>query len=355
MEPFLSIIIPVYKIKEEYLRACLDSLEAQSMPGFQIIMVDDGSPDKCGGICDEYASGDKRIRVIHQKNAGVSVARNNGIKAADTEWITFVDPDDWVEPDYISILHEAISGNTADIYLFDYYQEFDSRQKVKHLMDCSGMLNKEWTHNLQAAPFNLMVVDDKPFEYETNTIWNKMYRASLIREHTLEFVPEAHKGQDVIFNAECLQLTDRFYYIRSALYHYRYLQESVTNRFNPRVMYYNEVAFKHYESIIKKYMLPEEFREACQARIVTRLYSCMRLYYFHEKNTVDTRTVNAELDAVLDRYPYNEALKKVDSSRLTGSQKVFVFFLKKRKYGILRMLVRGRQILKNARGAKLKK
>lgn len=94
MTPFLSIIIPIYKIKESYLRECLDSLLAQDMRDFQIIAVDDGSPDQSGDICDEYAQKDERVIVIHQENAGVSVARNAGIKAATTEWITFVDPDD---------------------------------------------------------------------------------------------------------------------------------------------------------------------------------------------------------------------------------------------------------------------
>ena len=107
MTPFLSIIIPIYKIKESYLRECFDSLLAQDMKDFQIIAVDDGSPDQSGDICDEYAQKDERVIVIHQENAGVSVARNTGIKAATTEWITFVDPDDWVESNHVSILYNA--------------------------------------------------------------------------------------------------------------------------------------------------------------------------------------------------------------------------------------------------------
>ena len=111
MTPFLSIIIPIYKIKEEYLRTCFESLLAQDYSDFQIIAVDDGSPDHSGAICDEYARKDSRVVVIHQKNAGVSVARNNGIKEANTEWITFVDPDDWVEPTHVSTLYNAQKQN----------------------------------------------------------------------------------------------------------------------------------------------------------------------------------------------------------------------------------------------------
>ena len=158
-----------------------------------------------------------------------------------------------------------------------------------------------------------------------------MYRTSLLKDNDMWFVPKARKGQDVIFNAECLQLTDKYFYIHKALYHYRYLQESVTNRFNEKAQYYNEVAFENYERIINKFLLSEEYWNAYYARVVTRL-----------------------LDDTLDKYPYCDALKKVDGSCLTKSQKVFVYFLKKRNYGMLKFLVDGRIWLKNIKGARLK-
>ena len=184
MTPFLSIIIPIYKIKESYLRECFDSLLAQDMKDFQIIAVDDGSPDQSGDICDEYAQKDERVIVIHQENAGVSVARNAGIKAASTEWITFVDPDDWVESNHVSTLYNAQKKyNDFDIFWFDYVQEFDGKSNVKYLKNSSGVLDKEWVHNLKIAPFNFLSINGRAYEYETNTIWNKMYRASLLKDN----------------------------------------------------------------------------------------------------------------------------------------------------------------------------
>lgn len=355
MEPFLSIIIPIYKIKEEYLRECFESLLAQSNDNFRIIAVDDGSPDRCGEICDEYAKKDDRFFVIHQKNAGVSVARNNGIRAVTTEWVTFIDPDDWVEPNHVSTLYNAqrIHSN-MDIFWFDYIQEFDGKTNVKHLKKDSGIFDEIWIHNLRMAPFNFLIVDGKAYEYETNTIWNKMYRTELLKNNEMWFEPKARKGQDVIFNAECLQLTDKYFYIHKALYHYRYLQESVTNRFSEKVQYYNEVAFENYERIIKKFSLPEEYWDAYYARVVTRLYSCMRLYYFHRENKSRKKVLYKELDNTLNIYPYSVALKKVKPLYLTKTQKIFVFFLKKRNYMMLRILVNGRIWIKNLKGARLK-
>lgn len=355
MELFLSIIIPVYKIEEDYLRACFDSLIKQDMDAFQVIVVEDGSPDKSGDICDEYAARDKRFVVIHQENQGVSIARNRGIEVANTEWITFVDPDDWVELDFVSRLYELKEKYPADIYLYDYFQEFAAVSNVKFLKEESGKLSPEWVENFKIAPFNHLLVEGYVHEYETNTIWNKMYRTTLIKDNKIMFDPEARKGQDVIFNAEVLQYTNNYYYLHKPLYHYRYLQESVTNRFNEKVMWYNEIAFEHYERIIQKFNLSDTYWEAYYARVVTRLYSCMRLYYFHPDNKMSYKAVADEINKALNRYPYNTALKRVNSKQLTSAQRVFTFFLKKRQYRVLEMLVKSRINLRKLMGFKLKK
>ena len=103
--PIISVIVSVYKV-EPYIRQCVDSILAQTFTDFELILVDDGSPDNCGAICDEYAAQDCRVRVIHQENGGLSAARNAGIDWAfansDSQWLAFVDSDDWVHPDYLA-------------------------------------------------------------------------------------------------------------------------------------------------------------------------------------------------------------------------------------------------------------
>lgn len=120
MLDMLTIIVPVYKIKEEFLRYCIESLLDQGRKDYKIILVDDGSPDNCGAICDEYAEKNSILTVIHQENQGVSVARNNGIKATDTKWLSFVDADDWVEDNYINELYKELNGDAvdADVVMF---------------------------------------------------------------------------------------------------------------------------------------------------------------------------------------------------------------------------------------------
>lgn len=121
--PLISVIVPVYKV-EEYLNRCVDSILSQTFTDFELILIDDGSPDNCGRICDKYAQKDSRVFVIHQENFGVSVARNNAIdwtlKNSDSQWITFIDSDDWVHPRYLEILFSAANESGLDISACEY-------------------------------------------------------------------------------------------------------------------------------------------------------------------------------------------------------------------------------------------
>ncbi len=121
--PLISVIVPVYKV-EPYLSRCIDSILSQTFTDFDLILVDDGSPDNCGKICDEYAKKDYRIFVIHQENCGVSVARNNAIewslKNSDSQWITFIDSDDWIHPQYLELLYSAANELGLEISACEY-------------------------------------------------------------------------------------------------------------------------------------------------------------------------------------------------------------------------------------------
>lgn len=111
--PEISIIVPVYQV-EKYLNECIDSILAQTFTDFELILVDDGSPDNCPALCDAAAKRDSRVRVIHKQNGGVSTARNAGLDAAQGNWIAFVDSDDTVEPEYLEKMHKAVLETGAD-------------------------------------------------------------------------------------------------------------------------------------------------------------------------------------------------------------------------------------------------
>ena len=118
-KPLLSIIVPVYDV-ERYLQKCIDSILAQTFTDFELILVDDGSPDNCPALCDAAAAKDARIRVLHQKNGGLSAARNAGLDVARGEWIGFVDSDDYISPEMYEILYKAVQSTGSDLALCDY-------------------------------------------------------------------------------------------------------------------------------------------------------------------------------------------------------------------------------------------
>ncbi len=157
-EEKISVIVPVYNV-EPYLRECLDSIVNQTYHNLEIILVDDGSPDNCGKICDEYADKDGRIAVIHKENGGVSSARNAGLERATGAWIGWVDPDDWVEPDMFAFLIEGAEKTDADIIICTFavesrqgtsivgYSEehfFDTRKAIEELLKDRQMTNHAW-------------------------------------------------------------------------------------------------------------------------------------------------------------------------------------------------------------------
>ena len=128
--PKISVIVAVYKA-EVYLHRCVDSLLAQTFRDFEILLIDDGSPDNSGKICDDYAKQDARIRVFHKENGGVSSARQCGIEHARGEYTTHVDPDDWVEPTMLEDLYRKAKEEGADMVFGDFYLEYEKEQKYE--------------------------------------------------------------------------------------------------------------------------------------------------------------------------------------------------------------------------------
>ena len=184
------MIVPVYKV-EAYLPDCVRSLREQTFSDIEIILVDDGSPDMCGQLCDTYAREDARIRVIHQKNAGLSAARNAGIDAARGRYTCFVDSDDLVTPDYCRVLHDLLDGTEYDFSFCGVCRFQDGS-----VPDAQSVGNIWTVTNAQYAAMQL--------EHRTEFgVWNKMFRRELFAQ--IRFAP-GKLHEDVIFSADLLRI-----------------------------------------------------------------------------------------------------------------------------------------------------
>lgn len=206
MRPEISVIVPVYKV-EKYLHRCVDSILNQTFRDFELILVDDGSPDNCGAICDEYAEKDNRIRVIHKKNGGVSSARNAGIDWAFTNsksrWLTFVDSDDWVHPQYFDLLMLAAKTCDKDIAVTGFQQIHGNEEII-----ASG-----------EGSFCCWKPEDYYVEQTVNAVvaWGKLYRKDCFREIRYP-VGKIHEDEFVTYRVLFRQ--DQIVVIDIPLYYY---------------------------------------------------------------------------------------------------------------------------------------
>ena len=167
----ISVIIPVYNV-EKYLRKCIDSVINQTYHNLEIILIDDGSLDNCGSICDEYCVIDERIRVIHKSNGGLSDARNAGLDIACGEYIGFVDSDDWIDPEMFEQLHKDLKSTGKDISVCGYLREYEQNKLVRVVG------NDTHENILLMTPqeaMNELLEDD----IIRNHMWNKLYRAKI--------------------------------------------------------------------------------------------------------------------------------------------------------------------------------
>ena len=216
MRTLVSVIVPVYKV-EDVLSRCLDSLCRQSLKEIEIILVDDASPDRSGEICEKYAEKDSRFRVIHHpENRGVAAARNTGLAHASADYLMFVDSDDWVHEDFCKLPYECALQHGADLVIF-------GRCHVNKDGLCKPVQGKEKFKSGKITQQE--VINILKFPYVRNTIWNKLYKKSLLYA---TYFPEGYLYEDMAVTYKLILLANSIYYLDNELYYYSYHKGSIT-------------------------------------------------------------------------------------------------------------------------------
>lgn len=217
--PLVSIIVPVYNA-EKYLNRCIDSILSQTMTDFELLLIDDGSKDESGCICDEYAEKDARVRFFHKPNGGVSSARNLGLDNAKGKWITFVDADDRCSCNYLEHLLSKVDDDTDLI--------------ISYAVICDSTGEKAEVYpeyRVNATNFERLFVDSD-MHWHTSP-WAKLYRASIIYENSLRFNEMMHIGEDADFLFSFMLITDKIYVSSDTDYYYTCdVSGSLTKRIN---------------------------------------------------------------------------------------------------------------------------
>ena len=210
MNPVVSIIVPVYNAKE-YLRRCVDSILGQEYTDFELLLIDDGSQDGSGAICDEYAAKDMRVRVIHKENGGVSAARNLAMKNARGTYLQFADSDDWITPDATKLLVRMAEEDGCDLVISDFYRVAGERVSQKGDIEEDGCMTRE-----QFAAHMM----ENPADFYYGVLWNKLYRREIIEKHHLQMNAEISWCEDFMFNLEYIRFAERFCVLHAPVYYY---------------------------------------------------------------------------------------------------------------------------------------
>lgn len=219
----ISVIVPVY-CAEKHLDRCIRSILSQTESDIELWLIDDGSPDQCGNICDAFAKMDSRVHVLHKKNAGVSAARNDGVRHASGKYIAFVDADDYIEPNMLSSLLSLAEQTMADITICGYYIEKGHMQKPVKLCCDDGDYNKT---DVEQLLFKFFSRDCTGLA----SMWNKLYLRSFLNCQNIQVDENLQRAEDFWFNFEAIEHSTHISVISTPLYHYTQNEESVMHCF----------------------------------------------------------------------------------------------------------------------------
>ena len=217
MDKLISIVVPVYNVAQ-YLRQCVDSILNQSYRKLEIILVDDGSTDNSGEICDQYAQQDSRVIVIHKENGGLSDARNAGIEIAKGEYIGFVDSDDFINRDMYAILADALEKNHADIAISNWQGFYDGKENEIYE---NGTGNIVLFEGIETLAFLIYGKDKYRISF---SVWDRLYRREIIVNYLF---PKGKCYEDIVWSAKVFYDAGRSVYIDKELYYYRRRDNSI--------------------------------------------------------------------------------------------------------------------------------
>lgn len=253
MEPKISIIVPVYNAQKTIAR-CIESILNQDYKDFELLLIDDGSKDDSGNICDGYAGQDERVRVIHKENSGVSDTRNLALKEAVGEYLQFLDADDWITPNATRLLVESMENNNCDMVIADFYRVIGERLSHKGSIDEDGVLSRENFANLMM---------ENPADFYYGVLWNKLYKKEIIEKHHLNMNPKISWCEDFMFNLEYIRYCENIYVLQVPIYYYVKTKGSLVSQSMTlaKTIRTKLMVFEYYNEFYKQVLSEEEYEK----------------------------------------------------------------------------------------------
>ena len=333
-----SIVVPIYKV-EKYLRRCIDSILSQTYSDFELILVDDGSPDAAPKICDEYAAKNDQIHVIHKPNAGLVSARQAGIAAARGDYILNVDGDDWITENLLEELQSVIlKHNAPDIIQYNAYRVYADHQELSRSHLVPGYYNRE---EIERKIIPSMLYDRRqPFLVAMipGYIWSKAIKRHILQGHYCSDTSVC-KFEDFACTYECIYFSNTFYYLNKPLYFYNKMNEgSIMTIYDAAYIRNHDRAIQYITAHLG--VQSPEVERQIRARNVSGI--CIAVFHEirHGKRLLDaSKHIKQELNATT-------CLQKADCTGLPLHAKIYIFMLRHRMYFLALLVAKIRLAVK---------
>lgn len=321
----VSIIVPIYKV-EKYINKCIDSILNQKLKDFELILVDDGSPDNCGKICDEYSKKDNRIKVVHKKNGGLVSARQAGFKVSTGEYIGFVDGDDYIEENMFFDMMEKAKEYNADMVLCDFFHLYpDKKVKSKQYFE-GGFYDKK---SLEKYIYPKMIFSGSYYSFGfTPSCWSKIFKREVLENNIMKVDTRIKMGEDAAFTYPCMLDSNNIYFIKNKyLYNYRINPKSMTQSYDKNL--WNIILLPYYR--LKEKSFESDFDISFQLS-----YYLLYLINFVIRNEAKAGKIKSLKDKIkiIKEILYNDdilnAIKEVDLNILPNHTKTIVKFIRKK-------------------------
>ncbi|MCR4889834.1 MAG: glycosyltransferase [Ruminococcus sp.] len=336
MNPKVTVIVPVYNV-QKYLRQCIDSLLAQTYDNLEIILVDDGSTDDSGKICDEYVKNNPGLQVIHKKNAGLGFARNSGMSIGTGDYVTFIDSDDYCDKDMIEELMKQVDENNVDTVIGGFKKVDDSG----NILFTETYAPEVYTGEQAYESFFMRILGSAPGKHDSvrMSVWNSVYNFKVIKENKIKFPSERIMiSEDIVFDADYYRYAKGVAIVGTAKYNYRFNPNSLTQKYRPDIFKLNNDLYKEMSRKIKgTFKNQDEADNRLRTMYLIKLRGSIRQENISGKTTsekiktVKTMCSHPMVKKVIAGYP---------SSGLSVKQKAFIDLIKLKQGRILLMLIK---------------
>ena len=342
MNAKISAIVPIYKVPEKYLRKCIESIITQTFKNIEIILIDDGSPDNCGKICDEYKAIDSRIKVIHQENKGLCGARNTGVKNATGEWINFIDGDDWIDSRTYEILVNEMNDEDIQVICYGFCRNYQNKiiknDYSKYFINKKIYKTKEELKYMQEMILN--------FKANCSAVQTKLIKKDFIEEKNIYHNETLKQGaEDIEFTIRLFNNVKCFKFISNNLYNYVYNDNSITTVHNESNHYMVINCFKEiYNNIDKS---DTEILDWFYTRVAYSIVTTAISGYFSYSNSDTYKQAKNKFKKYLEDNLIADTLRYKRMKNIDLQRKIIIFLIKRHFFLFLRILSKIRKIKKD--------